>query len=57
MGAHRDPYSRLTFSQWRRYRRLYRAMVIGTGRARQPLDRSARSTLKAEARRVARGER
>jgi hypothetical protein len=50
VGRHEDHLNRLTFSEWRRYRRLYRAMVISTGRARQPLDREARSKLKTMAR-------
>jgi hypothetical protein len=52
VGTHRE--FRLSFSEWRRYRRLYRAMVIDTGRARQPLNRDKRRQLKSLARTAAR---
>jgi hypothetical protein len=52
VGTHRD--SRLSFNEWRRYRRLYRALVVSAGRARQPLDRDARRKLKTMARETAR---
>jgi hypothetical protein len=54
VGAHESPLDRLSLTQWLRYRRLYRALVISAGRHREPLDRRARAVMKEQARRVAR---
>jgi hypothetical protein len=54
VGAHESPLDRLTVSQWLRYRRLYRALVVDAGRRREPLDRNARAVMRDEARKVAR---
>jgi len=44
----------LSFREWLDYRRLYRGMVVSTGRARQPLTRDARQRMKKLARKTAR---
>ena len=54
MGTHSDPFFRLTFAQWLRYRRLYRSMVVDAARKREVLTAGYRRQLKAEARRAAR---
>ena len=54
MGTHRDPLSRLTLSQWLRYRRLYRAMVEDAWRRGEPLTVQKRTLIKAMARTAAR---
>ena len=54
VGTHRDPLSRLTFSQWLRYRRLYRAMAEDAWRRGEPLTVQKRTLIKAMARTAAR---
>jgi hypothetical protein len=40
-------------TEWFRYHRFYRALVIDAARNKQPLDRNARAALKAQARTAA----
>jgi hypothetical protein len=54
VGAHESPLDRLSLTQWMRYRRLYRALVVSAGRHREPLDRRARTVMKSMARTAAR---
>ena len=54
VGTHRDPLSRLTLSQWLRYRRLYRAMAEDAWRRGEPLTVQKRTLIRAMARTAAR---
>lgn len=50
MGTHRGIPDRLTFGQWLRYRRLYRAVAEDAWRHGDPLTKQRRADLKAMAR-------
>ena len=54
MGAHESPLDRLTISQYLRYRRLYKSLIVSAGRHREPLGRAARAEMKRMARQAAR---